>query len=127
MLLARVAVRARTMELLAKAGGFDRSKQEHAFMAGMFSLLGILFGLPLAGILNPLQLSESLASAVLHHDGELGYLLQAVECSEGADETRLIGLLGRLNLSIADYNLLSLDAYRWMLGVIHDQQDAVHA
>lgn len=127
MLLARVAVRARTMELLAKAGGFDRSEQDQAFMAGMFSLLGILFGLPLAGILNPLQLHESLTSGVLHHEGELGRLLQAVECSECADETRLIGLLGSLNLSIADYNLLSLDAYRWMLGVIHDQQDAAHA
>ncbi|MBK7423843.1 MAG: HDOD domain-containing protein [Propionivibrio sp.] len=127
MLLARVAVRARTMELLAKAGGLDRSKQDHAFMAGMFSLLGILFGSPLAGILKPLHLNESLASAVLHHEGELGGLLQAVECSECADETRLIDLLGGLNLSIADYNLLSLDACRWMLGVIHDQQDAVHA
>ena len=101
MLLARVAVRARTMELLAKARGFDRSEQDQAFMAGMFSLLGILFGLPLAGILNPLQLHESLTSGVLHHEGELGRLLQAVECSECADETRLIGLLGSLNLSIA--------------------------
>lgn len=127
MLLARVAVRARTMELLAKAGGFDRSEQEYAFMAGMFSLLGILFGLPLAGILNPLHLNEALASAVLHHEGVLGQLLQAVESSECADETRLTDLLGGLNLSITDYNLLSLDAYRWMLGVIHDQQDAVHA
>jgi EAL and modified HD-GYP domain-containing signal transduction protein len=124
MLLARVAVRARTMELLAKAGGLDRSGQDQAFMAGMFSLLGILFGLPLAGILNPLHLNESLASAVLHHEGELGHLLQAVECSECADETRLIGLLGGSNRSIADYNLISIDAYRWMLGVIHDQQDA---
>jgi EAL and modified HD-GYP domain-containing signal transduction protein len=115
------------MELLAKASGFDRSEQEHAFMAGMFSLLGILFGLPLAGILNPLHLNESLASAVLHHEGELGRLLQAVESSECADETRLIDLLGGLNLSIADYNLLSLDAHRWMLGVINDHQDAVHA
>jgi len=127
MLLARVAVRARTMELLAKASGFDRSVQDHAFMVGMFSLLGILFGLPLAGILKPLQLNESLASAVLHHEGELGQLLQAVESSECADETRLIGLLGCLNLPIADYNLLSLEAYRWMLGIIHDQQDAAHA
>jgi len=127
MLLARVAVRARSMELLAEAGGLDRAVQEQAFMAGMFSLLGILFGLPLAGILKPLQLNDSLASAVLHREGELGRLLQAVESSECADEALLTGLLGNLNLSIADYNRISLDAYRWMLGVIHDQQDAVHA
>lgn len=127
MLLARVAVRARSMELLARAAGFDRSQQEHAFMAGMFSLLGILFGLPLAGILNPLHLNEGLASAVLHHEGELGRLLQAVEGWECADETRLIDLLCGLDLSIVDYNRLTLDAFRWMLAVIHDQQDVVHA
>ncbi|MBV5336453.1 MAG: HDOD domain-containing protein, partial [Deltaproteobacteria bacterium] len=51
MLMARVAVRARSMELLAKAGGFDRSEQDQAFMAGMFSLLGVLFGMPLSEVL----------------------------------------------------------------------------
>jgi hypothetical protein len=48
MLLARVVVRARSMELLARESGLDRSAQDLAFMAGMFSLLGVLFGSPLS-------------------------------------------------------------------------------
>ena len=125
MLLARVAVRARSMELLAKAGGLDRSQQEHAFMTGMFSLLGILFGMPLAEIIKPLQLNESLNSAVLCREGALGGLLQAVECAERTDENGLIERLADLNLSNADFNQLNLEAHGWMLNVIHDKQDAV--
>src|SRR5664279_1832571 len=79
MLLARVAVRARHMELLAKAGGLDRSVQDQAFMAGMFSLLGVLFGMPLAEVLAPLNLNDSLTGAVLRRTGELGRLLHTVE------------------------------------------------
>ncbi|MEI7431070.1 MAG: HDOD domain-containing protein, partial [Betaproteobacteria bacterium] len=87
MLMARVAVRARSMELLAKAGGFDRSEQDQAFMAGMFSLLGVLFGMPLSEVLTPLKLNESLANAVLFYAGKTGRLLQSVEKLEQADES----------------------------------------
>lgn len=127
MLLARVAVRARTLELLARAAGQDRMLQDLAFMAGMFSLLGILFGLPLADILSPLKLNESLSRAVLDHEGVLGRLLQAVESAENADEATLAGLIGDFGLTIADYIPLNVEAYQWMLGVIHEKKDAVDA
>lgn len=120
MLLARVAVRARRMELSAKAIGLDRSSQERAFMAGMFSLLGVLFSMPLAELLEPLKLDAVVSAAVLHHEGELGRLLQVCESSEDAQETVLSGLLGELGLSCDEHNLLSLEAYLWMLGVIND-------
>ncbi|MFZ4539722.1 EAL and HDOD domain-containing protein, partial [Propionivibrio sp.] len=127
MLQARVAIRAHSMELLAKAGGLDRSEQEHAFMAGMFSLLGVLFGKPLTEILKPLKLNDSLTDAVLAYKGKLGHLLQAVECAERADEAGLISLLDSLNLSSADFNSLNIEAHQWMLSVIQDKQDTVDA
>lgn len=127
MLLARVAVRARTLELLARAAGQDRAFQDLAFMAGMFSLLGILFGLPLPDILSPLKLNESLSKAVLEHAGVLGRLLQAVESVENADGAALTRLIGDFGLSIADYIPLSVEAHLWMLGVIHEKKDAVDA
>ena len=127
MLMACASVRARSMELLAKACGLDRSAQEQAFMAGMFSLLGILFGMPLVEIMNPLKLSDSLTSAVLGREGELGVLLQTVEKGELADEAGLTELLGKIGLSANDYNLISLEAHQWMLDIIHDKQDVVNA
>lgn len=127
MLLARVAVRARSMELLAKAGGLDRSVQDQAFMAGMFSLLGTLFGLPLADVLQPLNLNAALTGSVLRHEGALGQLLLTVEAIERAEESELIRRLDELNLSIANFNVLNLEAHQWMLGVIHDKQDTADA
>lgn len=127
MLLARVSVRARATELLAKACGLDRPAQEQAFMSGMFSLLGVLFALPLAEVLRPLKLNDSLSSAVIEHKGELGRLLAAVESSENADEYTLSQLLAGLGLSIADFNPLNLEAHQWMLGVIRGQEDTANA
>jgi EAL and modified HD-GYP domain-containing signal transduction protein len=127
MLLAHVTVRARRMELLAKAGGLDRSVQDQAFMAGMFSLLGILFGMPLAEVLEPLNLGATLSDAVLHGEGELGRLLHSVESLERADEAELSLNLDDMNLSPLDLNLISLEAHQWMLGVIHDKQDVADA
>ncbi|HEX8954953.1 MAG TPA: HDOD domain-containing protein, partial [Burkholderiaceae bacterium] len=60
MLLARVAVRARAMELLAHASGLDKPLQEQAFMAGMFSLLGVLFGSPIEQVLKPLAIGDAM-------------------------------------------------------------------
>lgn len=127
MLLARVAARARSMELLAREVGLDRAAQEHAFKAGMLSMLGTLFGMTLADVLTPLKLSEALTNAVLHRTGELGSLLQAVEYGENSDEAELSGLLSKLNLKADDYNLITLEAYQWMLGIIQERQDHADA
>lgn len=120
MLLARVAVRARLMETLAKAGGQDKAGQESAFMAGMFSLLGILFGLPLEEVLRPLKISAALQAGVLRREGDIGRLLQAAEAAERGDLTALAATLDAVPLPHAEFNLLNLQAHAWMLGVIHE-------
>ena len=127
MLLARVTIRARSMELLASAIGLDRTQQEQAFMIGMFSLLGTLFGMPLPEILNPLKLDDSLSKAVLQREGVLGSLLRAVEYAEQANDEGLTEQLAGLPLSSAEFNEINTEAHRWMLDVIHDKRDAVDA
>jgi EAL and modified HD-GYP domain-containing signal transduction protein len=122
MLLARVAIRARSMELLARDSGLDRTGQELAFMAGMFSLLGVLFGMPLAEVFKPLQVSEALVTAVLQHQGDIGRLLQTVECAEQGDAARLAGLLAELQLTAGQFNRLGIEACQWMLGLIHEAE-----
>ena len=126
MLLAHVAVRARSMELLARAAGFDRTKQDLAFMVGMFSLLGILFGLPLVEIIKPLHLGDALTGALLRHEGETGGMLQAIKAAECADSASLTGLLNGIQVTAAGFNQINLEAHHWMIDVIHDKQDADH-
>ena len=127
MLMARVAIRARSMELLAKAGGLDRADQDQAFMTGMFSMLGILFGMPLTDVLKPLQLNHFLTDALFRHQGKIGRLLLIVERAERSDDNGLSDLLGSADLSVAEFNVLSLEAHQWMLGVIHDKRENTNA
>ena len=126
MLLARVVVRARTMELLAKESGLDRADQELAFMTGMFSMLGILFGQPLETLIKPLQLSEALVGAVIKRQGELGRLLVLLEQAEQHEGAAVTESLAALQLSVSQFTLASLDACQWMLAISRDVQGGSH-
>lgn len=124
MLLGRVAIRARIMELLAKSSGMDRAGQDSAFMAGMFSLLGVLFGTPLAEVLRPLKISDALSAALLGYQGDLGCLLKAAECAECRDTPQLVTLLDALQVPYAEFSALNVQAHAWMVDVIRDRGGA---
>ncbi len=120
MLLAHATVRARTMELLAQAAGMDRQAQDQAFMSGMFSLLGVLFGLPLTQVLEPLRVGEALTAAVLRHEGALGHLLRAAEYDEERDGAGLHAALDQLALTPDIFDGATLEAHRWMLNLLRE-------
>ena len=123
MLLAHVAIRARSMELIAECCGMDRPTQEMAFMAGMFSLLGVLFGLPLTEVLAPLNLSAPLEAALLEKKGKIGDFLSALEAADAFDASTLQTRLAALNVSQSDYNFITLEAHLWMLGIIRNPSE----
>ena len=127
MLLARVAVRARTMELLAKASGMDKAAQDAAFMAGMFSLLGVLFGMPLPEVLKPLKISDALQAALLEHKGSLGQLLQAAECAELRDTANLAAALEALQVQPAEFPAIVVEAHAWMADMIRENRGGANA
>lgn len=125
MLLARVAVRARAIELLARAAGLDRTAQEQGFMTGMFSLLGVLFGMPLSDVLAPLPIGAPVKDALLRHEGELGVLLLALEQAECGQFERVAGHLAGLQVSAAEFNEAMVDATLFMLGVVRESGGSV--
>ncbi|MBI2305776.1 MAG: HDOD domain-containing protein [Rhodocyclales bacterium] len=126
MLMARATVRARSLELLAREAGYDREGQEKAFMAGMFSLLGMMFGMPLAEVLQPLRLDPALLAALLRREGELGDLMAAVEACEQGDVAQLQTRLATLVPAPIDLDLLRLGAFRWMLDLVRENQEPAH-
>jgi EAL and modified HD-GYP domain-containing signal transduction protein len=117
MLLARVSVRARAMELLAHDTGLNKTQQEMAFMVGMFSLLGVLFGMDLRDVLKPLTISDAVQQALLQQQGELGQLLAVVEAAERDDHAALAQQLAALPLDGDQFNRVMADAYLWMQSV----------
>lgn len=122
MLLASVTMRARTMELLAKDCGLDRANQDQAFMAGMFSMLDVLFGTPLAELIRPLQLSKVLIDAVTCHQGDLGQLLRALELSTPRNTDDLNPVLAPLQIDAGQFTLASLCACQWTLDIVREVQ-----
>jgi EAL and modified HD-GYP domain-containing signal transduction protein len=127
MLLAKVAVRAHALELLARSTGLGKAQQEQAFMVGMFSLLGVLFGMPLAEVLAPLTISDAAQQALLDKQGELGELLALVEAAERGDFAAVAGRLEALQLDGAEFNRVVADAHLWMLSVATDRAGSGHA
>ena len=127
MLLSRVALRGRAVELLARAGGFDKNVQEQAFMTGMFSLLGVLFGMPLPDALAPLAISNGVRAALLDRTGDLGALLALVESAERGDFVDVADRLAKMQLTAADFNTAVLEAAGWMLEVVKENKGGANA
>lgn len=118
MLLARVAVRARLMEQIARQRGLDKNNQEQGFMSGMFSLLGVLFGMPLRELLAPLFMSEEVHAALLERGGETGAMLTMCEAAEQGDFDTVRAQLGLLQVAAHEFNEANATAARWMLGAL---------
>lgn len=127
MLLGRVAVRSRMMELLARELGLDKMHQDQAFMAGLFSLLGVLFGAPLADLLQPLAVSDTVARALLRGEGELGALTRLVIAAEAGQFDVVAQHLQQLQLPADQFNRIVLESNLWMLDVIGEMTDPGHA
>ncbi len=127
MLLARVSVRARLMEQLARIRGLDKSNQEQGFMTGMFSLLGVLFGTPLPDVLAPLSMSEPVHDALLSYAGELGQTLHLCEAAERGDFDGAAALLQSLQISPDDFNAANAMATLWMLSALSSSKGSPNA
>jgi len=70
------------MELLMiKRTGLDRTSDlvESAFLTGILSLLDALYEIPMENVVESLNLSNEVTSALLYREGELGTLLHLAE------------------------------------------------
>ncbi len=121
MLMAHVCLRAQGMERLAREMGADKADQEQAFMVGMFSMLGVLFGQPLANVLQPLQLAPSVSHALLNHQGEFGALLEAWDGWERGQPKAVQHLLDKHGIDDLTFNTALVQACAWMLRVTRGQ------
>jgi EAL and modified HD-GYP domain-containing signal transduction protein len=109
-LLPLAAVCAAHMEALAKAKGWDRDQQDMAFVAGVFSLLDMLLGMPMTEIVSALSLDLDVVMALLDRAGPLGELLRLVE---GADAAALAAA----GITHESYWEGQLHAYHWAIQV----------
>ncbi|MVW62842.1 HDOD domain-containing protein [Massilia sp. NEAU-DD11] len=115
VLMETAVVRARLCELLGQTY-LPRSEGEHLFVAGMFSLLDRLLGLPMKEVLDTIQLPEQVVQALLGRDGVYGpYLALAEACELNSD--LVASLAASLDISPLDVNKAHLSALAWAQNV----------
>jgi EAL and modified HD-GYP domain-containing signal transduction protein len=111
-LMENALVRARLSELLAERT-LDATAREELFVAGVFSLLDVLMGKPMASILGQISLPPRVNDVLLRREGPFApYLALAIACEQHADET-IAALSNALGLAEKEVNNLHIDALVW--------------
>lgn len=112
-LLPQAALRAQLCEGIARRRGLSRESLDQAYMVGMFSLLDLLFGQPLAEIIAPLALVDEVTQALLTGCGPLGTLLKAARLNDAGPSAELAATLEALGLRHHDWAAALIEAARW--------------
>jgi EAL and modified HD-GYP domain-containing signal transduction protein len=111
-LLPIAALRAAQMESLVKLRGGEREEQDLAFMTGVFSLLDLLFGMPMEEIVGALSLPPLASDALLTREGPFGELLALVEAGQVNP-----AMLDRAGIAPEPWWRSQLHAYHWAIQV----------
>lgn len=105
--------RGRLMELLG-AGYFEKPDLDNLFVVGVFSMLGAIFNMPMAQVLEKIQLPESISAALLSREGIYAPFLQLSEACEDANGARIEALAELLQLDAAKVNQSHIAALAWV-------------
>lgn len=111
VLLETAIVRGRFAELLGQAA-MSKSDAENLFVAGMFSLLDRLIGLPMKEVLSTIQLPEPVVEALVSRSGPFGAYLSLAEACE-LNSMLVQSMSESLKISTEDVNRAHLSALVW--------------
>ena len=115
VLMETAVVRARLCELLGQKY-LARGDGEYLFVAGMFSLLDRLLGLPMQEVLDTIQLPGQVVRALVAREGTYGpYLALAEACELNSD--LVASMAAGLALSPLEVNQAHLSALAWAQSV----------
>ncbi len=111
-LLQTAVVRGRFVELLGK-NLLPKAEAENLFVAGMFSLLDCMLGMPMESVLENIPLSEQVNEALLHRQGIYGPFLNLAEACETGNELNVAALADSLFINAAQVNEAHMASVVW--------------
>jgi len=120
-LLMLATTRGRLMELLAqRLRPGQRAVADIAFTVGIMSLMDVLFGIPMADIVEQIPIGDEVRQALVGRTGFFGELLRLAESIEQADENTELVLptLQELQISGDDMIELEMSAFQWSDSVV---------
>lgn len=101
-LFEKALLRGRFMELLAEKSTSDRALADSAFVAGILSLVDVLFQVPLDEIVDKLNVSKDIHDALLQREGVLGTLLLLCDAMDNQEYKEVGEYLAKLRLGVRD-------------------------
>jgi EAL and modified HD-GYP domain-containing signal transduction protein len=118
-LLQMATTRGRLLELMSQGlRPGDTASAETAFTVGMMSLMDALLAIPMAAILDRVDVSQEVKAALLDRAGDYGAMLSVAEELEGKQGGRsLARALGKLGLSVKQIREIELAAFDWVRGL----------
>lgn len=111
VLMQTAVVRGRFAELLG-AGFLPKGESENMFVAGMFSLLDRLLGIPMEEVLERIQLSDAVTEALLAREGIYGPFIALAEACE-QNTADISTMANNLFISDEQVNEAHLAAIAW--------------
>lgn len=112
VLMQTAVVRGRFVELLG-TGLLPKNEAENLFVAGMFSLLDRLVGMPMEQVLENIPLSEQVTEALLRRQGIYGPFLTLAEACEQGNHTAIGAVADSLFVSAEQVNQAHMAALTW--------------
>jgi EAL and modified HD-GYP domain-containing signal transduction protein len=118
-LLQMATTRGRLLELMSQTlHPGDTASAETAFTIGMMSLMEALLSIPMANILDRVDVAYEVKGALLDRAGDYGAMLSVAEELEGKQCGRSLALaLDRLGLSVKQIREIELAAFDWVRGL----------
>jgi c-di-GMP-related signal transduction protein len=111
VLMQTAVIRGRFAELLGSTF-LPKNEAENLFVAGMFSLLDKLLGVPMEDVLEKIQLSESVTQALLSREGIYGPFLALAEACE-LNSASVDSMSMSLCISAKQVNQAQMSALAW--------------
>jgi EAL and modified HD-GYP domain-containing signal transduction protein len=112
--------RARFLELLGESDKRIQLSTESMFFLGIFSMLDVLLGIPMADVLQGLPLCEEVKDALLGKDMQARFWLELVENYEQAQWDKISEMIKEKSLNAFHTSLLYIEAMKWTREVLGD-------
>ena len=112
-------VRGRLMELLA-AELLPAEDADNAFVVGVFSLLDVMLGVPLAKAIESVALPQPVIDALLHGTGVFAPFLELTKACESGDDAAFARSANALHLTNHQVNWAHLQALTWAEGLAEE-------
>jgi EAL and modified HD-GYP domain-containing signal transduction protein len=110
--LENALVRGRMAEQLAGRALFAKSRDE-IFVAGLFSLLDVVMGMPMEQVLKQISLPAEITEAIISQRGPYApYLALAIACEQD-DQSSIEALARQIGREVDDINAVHMDALLW--------------